>query len=62
VAKFFREHDYWTRLGIHLDSRPLDDRPLREALEYDIIMDEIISAENSQHSGSRGNALPSRRH
>jgi hypothetical protein len=55
VAKFFREQDYWKRLGIHLDSRPLSERPTREVEEYEMIMAELIAHENrTTRAANRG--------
>ncbi len=58
LVKYFHEQKYWSRLGIHADSRPLDERPWREVWEYDIIMDEQTEAEKPKkksvmHGGPR---------
>jgi len=45
VAKYFHEQKYWQRLGIHADARPLEERPWKEAWEYNIIMEEQHEAE-----------------
>jgi hypothetical protein len=45
IAKYFHEQKYWQRLGIHTDTRSLEERPWKEVWEYDIIMEEQHHAE-----------------
>jgi hypothetical protein len=45
MVKYLHEQKFWQRLGIHADSRPLDERPWREVWEYNIIMEEQSHSE-----------------
>lgn len=60
IGKYSSEHEYWKRFGLHLDPRPLEDRPWLEVLQYDLITQEALAVENESHK-ERPEPRPMRR-
>ncbi len=48
IAKAFSEQTYWQRYGIHVDPRPLRDRPWREIEEYRVLTEYLIAHEQAE--------------
>lgn len=38
IAKYWSERAWWEQLGLHIDERPLRQRPWREVVQYEVIM------------------------
>lgn len=48
LNKFALEQQFWQRLGHHLDSRPLSERPWREVEDYVLFVQLICREEEAE--------------
>lgn len=61
ILKFSREAEFWKRLGLRYDPRPLHERSWQEEWGYGVILDEVLDFERRARKQAEHNRLVGRR-